>query len=68
MYKPCEQVVNVFVLPKSRADSGETLSRRVYSLRHWEEGDLSFWAVFDAARVRAVIPGGHWRVRATEAR
>jgi len=25
------------------------LSRRGYSLRHWKEGDLGFWAVTDAA-------------------
>ena len=33
----------------SRADRGETLTRHGYNLRHWEEGDLGFWAVTDAS-------------------
>jgi anti-sigma factor RsiW len=37
------------VLPASLADHGETLTRRGYNLRHWDEGDLGFWAVTDAA-------------------
>jgi anti-sigma factor (TIGR02949 family) len=49
VYKRREHVINVFVLPASRADRGETLTRRGYSLRHWDEGDLGFWAVTDAA-------------------
>jgi mycothiol system anti-sigma-R factor len=49
VYKRREHVINVFVLPASRGDRGETLSRRGYSLRHWDEGDLGFWAVSDAA-------------------
>ena len=42
-------MINVFVLPASHGDLGTTLSRRGYSLRHWKEGDLGFWAVTDAA-------------------
>jgi anti-sigma factor RsiW len=42
-------VINLFVLPASLADHGETLTRRGYNLRHWDEGDLGFWAVTDAA-------------------
>jgi anti-sigma factor RsiW len=42
-------VINLFVLPASPADHGETLTRRGYNLRHWDEGDLGFWAVTDAA-------------------
>jgi len=49
VYKRREHVINVFVLPANRVDLGETLTRRGYSLRHWDEGDLSFWAVTDAA-------------------
>jgi anti-sigma factor RsiW len=37
------------VLPASRGDLANTLTRRGYSLRHWDEGDLGFWAVSDAA-------------------
>jgi len=49
VYRRREHVINVFVLPASRADIGTTLSHRGYSLRHWNEGDLGFWAVTDAA-------------------
>lgn len=49
VYKRRAHVINLFVLPASRADRGETLSRRGYNLRHWDEGDLGFWAVTDAA-------------------
>ena len=31
------------------ADHGEALTHHGYNLRHWEEGDLGFWAVTDAA-------------------
>jgi anti-sigma factor (TIGR02949 family) len=49
VYKRREHVINVFVLPASRGDRGETLTRRGYSLRHWDAGDLGLWAVTDAA-------------------
>ena len=49
VYRRREHVINVFVLPASRGDLAKTLTRRGYSLRHWDEGDLGFWAVSDAA-------------------
>jgi anti-sigma factor (TIGR02949 family) len=49
VYKRRQHVISVFVLPATRVDLGETLTRRGYSLRHWNEGDLGFWAVTDAA-------------------
>jgi anti-sigma factor (TIGR02949 family) len=49
VYRRREHVINVFVLPASRGDLGVNLTRRGYSLRHWDEGDLGFWAVSDAA-------------------
>jgi anti-sigma factor (TIGR02949 family) len=49
VYRRREHVINVFVLPASRGDLAKTLTRRGYSLRHWDEGDLGFWAVTDAA-------------------
>jgi anti-sigma factor (TIGR02949 family) len=49
VYKRREHVISLFVLPASRADRGEALTRRGYNLRHWDEGDLGFWAVTDAA-------------------
>lgn len=49
VYRRREHVINVFVLPASRGDLSKTLTRRGYSLRHWDEGDLGFWAVSDAA-------------------
>ena len=50
VYKRRDHVINLFVLPAlNRPISGETLTRRGYNLRHWDEGDLGFWAVTDAA-------------------
>jgi anti-sigma factor (TIGR02949 family) len=49
VYRRREHVINVFVLPASRGDLGVNLTRRGYSLRHWDERDLGFWAVSDAA-------------------
>ncbi len=49
VYRRREHVINLFVLPTGEAGLGATLSRRGYSLRHWTEGDLGFWAVTDAA-------------------
>ena len=49
VYKRREHVINVFVLPASKDDLGKTLTRQGYTLRHWNEGDLGFWAVTDAA-------------------
>ncbi len=49
VYKRREHVINVFVLPASHGDRGEALTHYGYNLRHWDEGDLGFWAVTDAA-------------------
>jgi mycothiol system anti-sigma-R factor len=49
VYKRREHVINLFVLPAAKADLAAASSRRGYSLRHWTEGDLAFWAVTDAA-------------------
>jgi len=49
VYRRREHVINVFVLPASRGDLGASLTRRGYTLRHWNEGDLGFWVVSDAA-------------------
>ena len=49
VYKRREHIINLFVLQAAKGDFGKTLTRRGYSLRHWEEGDLGFWAVTDAA-------------------
>jgi mycothiol system anti-sigma-R factor len=49
VYKRREHVISVFVLPAARGDLGIMLSRRGYTVRRWDEGDLGFWAVSDAA-------------------
>ena len=50
VYKRREHVINLFVLPAATGDVQEALTWRGYSLRHWKEGDLGFWAVTDAAQ------------------
>ena len=54
VYRRREHVINLFVLPGSQGDLDLTSSRRGYSLRHWNEGDLGFWAVSDAAPAELV--------------
>jgi mycothiol system anti-sigma-R factor len=49
VYKRHEHVISVFVLPATRGDLGATVTRRGYTMRHWDEGDLGFWVVSDAA-------------------
>jgi anti-sigma factor (TIGR02949 family) len=49
VYRRREHVINLFALPASRGDLSSTLSRHGYSLHHWNQGDLGFWAVSDAA-------------------
>jgi anti-sigma factor RsiW len=49
VYRRREHVINLFVLPAWRGDLGMTSTRHGYSLRHWNEGDLGFWAASDAA-------------------
>jgi mycothiol system anti-sigma-R factor len=49
VYRRREHVINVFVLPAPKDDFETTLTRRGYTLRHWDAGDLGFWAVSDAA-------------------
>jgi anti-sigma factor RsiW len=49
VYRAGKHIVNVFVLPARPGDFGETLSRRGYTLRHWDEADIGYWAVSDAS-------------------
>ena len=49
VYKRRQHVISVYVLPAGTVDLGETLTRRGYNLRHWDDGDLGFWAITDAS-------------------
>jgi mycothiol system anti-sigma-R factor len=49
VYKRREHVINLFVLPASRAERSEAVTRHGYNLRHWDQGDLGLWAVSDVA-------------------
>jgi anti-sigma factor (TIGR02949 family) len=49
VYRAGKHVINVFVLPAGPGDHGETVTRRGYTLHHWSEGDLGYWAVSDAS-------------------
>ena len=49
VYRRRAHVINLFVLPAARGGLVTTISRNGYTLRHWDEGDLGFWAVSDAA-------------------
>jgi anti-sigma factor RsiW len=49
VYRAGKHIINVFVLPVRPGDRGATFSRRGYTLRHWDKGDLGYWAVSDAS-------------------
>jgi anti-sigma factor (TIGR02949 family) len=50
VYRAGKHVINVFVLPAPPGgDHAETVTRRGYTLRHWSNGDLGYWAVTDAS-------------------
>jgi mycothiol system anti-sigma-R factor len=50
VYRAGKHVINVFVLPTRTGDHAETVTRRGYTLHHWNDGDLGYWAVSDASR------------------
>lgn len=49
VYRAGKHIINVFVLPARPGDFGETVARRGYTLRHWNQGDIGYWAVSDAS-------------------
>jgi len=49
VYRAGKHIINVFVLPAGPRDHAAIVKRRGYTLRHWKEGDLGYWAVTDAA-------------------
>ena len=49
VYRAGKHIINVFVLPAGHGDHPETVHRQGYTLRHWNEGDLGYWAVSDAS-------------------
>jgi anti-sigma factor (TIGR02949 family) len=49
VYRAGKHVINVFVLPARPDDHPETVTRRGYTLHHWNEGDLGYWAVSDTS-------------------
>jgi anti-sigma factor RsiW len=49
VYRAGKHVINLFVLPVGAADRSATLTRRGYTVHHWSQGDLGYWAVSDAA-------------------
>jgi anti-sigma factor (TIGR02949 family) len=50
VYRAGKHVINVFVLPARAGEYAETVTRGGYTLHHWNQGDLGYWAVSDAAR------------------
>ena len=49
VYRAGKHVINVFVLPARASEYAETVTRGGYTLRHWNQGDLGYWAVSDAS-------------------
>ena len=49
VYRAGKHVINVFVLPARAGEYAETVTRAGYTLRHWNQGDLGYWAVSDAS-------------------
>jgi anti-sigma factor RsiW len=49
VYRAGKHVINVFVLPARPGELDKAVTRRGYTLRHWSNGDLGYWAVSDAS-------------------
>ncbi len=49
VYRAGKHIINVFVLPAQPNELNEAVARRGYTLRHWNGGDLGYWAVSDAS-------------------
>jgi anti-sigma factor RsiW len=49
VYRYNAHVINLFVWPAGRPDIGmeSGTARQGYNMRHWQDGDLQFWAVSD---------------------
>jgi anti-sigma factor (TIGR02949 family) len=42
VYRAGKHIINVFILPTRPSDFGNTLPRRGYTLRHWNEGNIGY--------------------------
>lgn len=49
VYKRRQHIINLFVLPARPDGHSSELARHGYNIIHWDAGDLSLWAVSDAA-------------------
>jgi anti-sigma factor RsiW len=49
VYRRNLHTINVFAWPAGKAPAGETMATDGYTLVHWRQGDLDFWAVSDVA-------------------
>lgn len=56
VYRRDKHVINLFIQPVRKspsgsADSTDVLTRQGYHLRHWEQGEMNYWAVSDLNEV-----------------
>jgi len=49
VYRRNLHTINVFAWPAGKAPADETMATDGYTLVHWRQGDLDFWAVSDVA-------------------
>jgi anti-sigma factor RsiW len=49
VYRRNLHTINVFAWPAGKAPVAETMASDGYTLVHWRQGDLDFWAVSDVA-------------------
>lgn len=49
VYRRNLHTINVFAWPAGKAPASETMATDGYTLVHWRQGDMDFWAVSDVA-------------------
>jgi anti-sigma factor RsiW len=47
VYRRDKHVINLFVWPGTGEPSPQTVERQGYTIVHWSEGDMTFWAISD---------------------
>ncbi len=51
IYHRRQHVINLFIWPSGSSDGKTNLSRDGYSVLHWSDGSMTYWAVSDASMV-----------------
>jgi anti-sigma factor RsiW len=61
VYQRDKHVINLFVWPGTGDVPPQTVKRQGYTIVHWSEGDMTFWAVSDLEPAHLTEFAADWR-------